>query len=83
MRKSAPVRPDAFIRDLLAHDMTVLASRSGKLDLMTRRSVINPEGGGYREVPRHPDADAMLARFDALSESERADLSDYVMGLPR
>lgn len=79
MRKNAPLRPDAFIRELLAHHMTVLVSRSGKLELLVCQTVL--DGGGYREVPRHPDADAMKARFDALTDSERAGVSAYVFSL--
>ena len=83
MRKSAPVQAEAFIRDLLAHDMSVLATRSGKLELLVCQTVRDPQGGGYREVPRHRDTDAMKARFDALTQRERAALSDYVMALPQ
>lgn len=61
-----------FLRDLLAHNMTVLASRSGKLELLF-----------YSDRPRHPDTDAMKARFHALTDGERAALCDYVADLPR
>lgn len=73
----------AFLADLLAHDMSVLASRSGKLELLVYRTVLNCAGDGYREIPRHPDTDAVKARFDALTESERAELSGCVLGLPK
>ncbi|MBU3971548.1 MAG: hypothetical protein KKE42_14850 [Alphaproteobacteria bacterium] len=83
MSKKSALRPAAFVRELLAHDMTVLASRSGKLELLFCQTVLDRHGGGYREVPRHPATDAMKARFDALTGAERAALCDYVADLPR
>lgn len=70
-RPAAAFDPAAFIRDLLAHSMTALAAHSGKLDLLYNS-----------DRPRHPDADAMKARFDALSDDERATLSGYARALP-
>jgi hypothetical protein len=70
--------PAAFITDLIWADLFILASPSGKLDLYARQMELDPAAGGYREVPRHPEAAAMAARFDALTESELAGLAAYV-----
>lgn len=79
---TADVDPAAFIADLIRADLTVLASPSGKLELLAYQSVRDPDGGGYREVPRHPDADTMAARFYALTERERAAVVDFVLMRP-
>lgn len=74
--------PAAFIADLIRADLTVLASPSGKLELLAFRTRLDREGNGYEEVPRHPDADLMAARFYALTESESAGIAAYVLALP-
>jgi len=76
------IAPAAFIADLIRADLSVLASPSGKLELLVYRSVRDPDGGGYRAVPRHPDADAMADRFDALTDDERAAIVDFVLMRP-
>lgn len=78
----APMSPTDFIADLHRADLSVLASASGKLDLYAVQIALNADACGYREVPRHPDTDAMKARFETLTESERAALCDYVASLP-
>lgn len=65
-----PFDPAAFVADLLAADMTVGAKPGGGLtDLLYNG-----------DKPRHANADAMRDRFNALTASERADLSAHIAG---
>jgi hypothetical protein len=77
------MNPAAFVADLIQADLSVLASPSGNLDLYARQMVLDRDGCSYRDVPRHPDADRMADRFDALTESERAGIAGFVRALPR
>ena len=70
--------PAAFIADLIRADLAVLVAPSGELELFARRSRLNRSGDGYSDVPGHPDADRLAARFRALNESERAGIIDYL-----
>ncbi len=72
------IAPAAFINDLIGAGLVVLVRPSGELQLFARRSRLNHSGDGYSEVPCHPDADRLAARFRALNQSERSAIIAYV-----
>jgi len=71
--------PATFVDDLIRAGLAVLVRPAGELELFARRSRLNRSGDGYSDVPSHPDAGALAARFSALSDQERGELAAHVL----
>lgn len=72
------IAPADFIDDLIRADLVVVMTRSGELELFRTSSRLNRSEDGYSDVPCHPDADRLAARFRALNQSERARMIAYL-----